>query len=122
MDAVELARQAAAQLHDELVHDGHNPSDPYTFAVVEASRRDIEVTGLAPGATMLEGARARLGATGTERFIVHESIGSGFEQAFLVAHELGHAHLGDDPLGDTAPAIDPVRSSEPSPIGFDRVV
>ena len=122
MDAVELARQAAAQLHDELVYGGHNPSDPYAFAVAEAARRDIEVTGLAAGATMLEGARARLGATENDRFIVHENIGSSFEQAFLVAHELGHAHLGDDPLGETAPTMDPVRSSEPSPIGFDRVV
>jgi superfamily I DNA/RNA helicase len=122
MDAVELARQAAAQLHDELVREGHNPSDPYAFAVAEASRRDIEVTALAPGATMLEGARARLGATGMGRFVVHENIGSSFEQAFLVAHELGHAHLGDDPLGEATPTIDPVRSSEPSPIGFDRVV
>lgn len=122
MDAVELARQAAAQLHDELVSEGFSPSDPYAFAVAEASRRDIEVMGLAPGATMLDSGRARLGATGVDRFIVHENIGSNFEQAFLVAHELGHAHLGDDPLGETPPALDPVRSSEPSPIGFDRVV
>ncbi|HEX8584226.1 MAG TPA: UvrD-helicase domain-containing protein [Allosphingosinicella sp.] len=122
MDAVQLARQAAAQLHDELVSEGFNPSDPYAFAAAEAARRDIEVTGLSPGATMLDSARARLGATGSDRFIVHENIGSRFEQAFLVAHELGHAHLGDDPLGETAAAIDPLRSSEPSPLGFDRVV
>jgi len=122
MDGVELARQIAAELHARLVAGGADPWSPYDLAVAEARRRGIDVEPTAAGATVLNGGRATFVAA--DDLIIHENIGSGFDQAFLVAHEIGHVELGDDPVSAApAPAtIDPARAAEPSPVGMDRVV
>jgi superfamily I DNA/RNA helicase len=120
MDSVELARQVAAELHARLVASGADPWLPYDFAVTEANRRGIDVEPTAIGAAVLNGGRATFVAT--DDLILHESGGSRFEQAFLVAHEIGHVELGDDPDSEPAPMIDPARAAEPSPVGMDRVV
>lgn len=120
MDSIELARQAAAELHTRATALGHDPWDAYAFAVAEARRRDVDVEPTAQGAALLNGARATF--IRREHLILHERAGSSFEHAFLVAHELGHIVLGDDTDGDPALEIDPPRSAEPSPVGFDRVV
>jgi superfamily I DNA/RNA helicase len=120
MDSVELARQTAAELHARLVAAGADPWSPYDFAVAEAKRRGIDVEGTAAGAAVLNGGRATFVAA--DDLILHENVGSPFEQAFLVAHEIGHVELGDDPDGSSAPTIDPGRAAEPSPVGMDRVV
>jgi superfamily I DNA/RNA helicase len=120
MDGVELARQVAAELHASLVASGADPWSPYDFAVAEAKRRGIDVEPTAAGACVLDGARATFVAA--DDLILHERVGSAFEQAFLVAHEIGHVELGDDPDSDTAPTIDPSRAAELSPVGMDRVV
>ena len=57
-----------------------------------------------------------------DELILHENAGTPFEQAFLVAHELGHVELGDDSGGEPVHNIDPARPAEASPIGLDRVV
>jgi hypothetical protein len=55
--------------------------------------------------------------------IVHETNGSLFDQAFLVAHEIGHAELGDgEEEPEPAVNVDPARTSEAAPVGMDRVV
>ncbi|WP_408631461.1 UvrD-helicase domain-containing protein [Mesorhizobium comanense] len=120
MDSVELARQVAAELHARLVASGADPWSPYDFAVAEARRRGIDVEPTAAGAAVLNGGRATF--VTDDDLILHENVGSRFEQAFLVAHEIGHAELGDDPEGEPVPAIDPSRAAEPSPVGMDRVV
>ncbi|MBZ9739951.1 UvrD-helicase domain-containing protein [Mesorhizobium sp. CO1-1-4] len=120
MDSVELARQVAAELHARLVASGTDPWSPYDFAVAEARRRGIDVEPTAAGAAVLNGGRATF--VTDDDLILHENVGSRFEQAFLVAHEIGHAELGDDPEGEPVPAIDPSRAAEPSPVGMDRVV
>ncbi|VFU10187.1 UvrD-helicase domain-containing protein [Methylocella tundrae] len=120
MDSVELARQVAAELHARLVASGADPWSPYDFAVAEAKRRGIDVEPTAAGAAVLNGGRATFVAA--DDLILHENIGSRFEQAFLVAHEIGHVELGDDPDGEPAPTIDPARAAEPSPVGIDRVI
>ncbi|MBK1718120.1 UvrD-helicase domain-containing protein [Thiocystis violacea] len=120
MDGVELARQAAAELHACLVASGADPWSPYDFAVAEAKRRGIDVEPTAAGAAMLNGGRATFIAA--DDLILHEDIGSQFEQAFLVAHEIGHIELGDDPDDEPVPTIAPARATEPSPVGMDRVV
>lgn len=132
MDRVEVARQLAARLHVDAVARGVDFWDPYAFAVAEARRRDLDVEPTAPGAAVLNGGRAAYIAA--DALILHENVGTPFERAFLVAHELGHAELGDggqldaqvgeerharSDVGDT---IDPARSAEPSPVGVDRVV
>jgi IrrE N-terminal-like domain len=120
MDRVELARQIAAGLHTQAVARGGNPLHPYEFVVAEARRREIDVEPTAPGATVLNGGRATF--IPDDALILHENVGTPFEQAFLVAHEIGHDELGDNPDAERARNIDPARSSEPSPVGIDRVV
>lgn len=120
MDSVELARQVAAELHALLVEWGADPWSPYDFVIAEAKRRGIDVEPTAPGAAMLNGGRATFIAA--DDLILHENVGSLFEKAFLVAHEIGHVALGDDPDDEPAPTLDPARAAEPSPVGIDRVV
>jgi len=120
MDAIELARQAAAELHSQVVAWGGDPWKPYDLALAEAKRRDLDVEAVAPDFPLLNGGRAILDAKG--QIILHENTGTVFDQAFLVAHEIGHAELGDDPEEEPVREIDPTRSAEPSPIGMDRVV
>lgn len=121
MDAVELARQAGADLHSQAVSIGLDPWQSYAFVVGAALQlRGLDVEGAAQGAAVLNNSRATFIAA--DRLILHENAGTPFEQAFLVAHEIGHELLGDAPEGEQPPAIDPARSSEPSPVGMDRVV
>lgn len=120
MDAVELARQIAADLHRQAVVNGHDPWKPYEFAVAEAQRRGLDVEPTAAGAVMLDGGRATVVAA--DSLILHENIGTVFEQAFLVAHEIGHIELGDGVAYEPAHDINPARPAEPSPVGVDRVV
>lgn len=119
MDAVELARRSAAKLHTTAVEAGHDPRRPYAFAVASAELRGLDVEPTKLGAAILDGGRATL--VPKEDLILHEKGGTDFERAFLVAHEIGHAELGDrrDPVSGAV--VDPARSSEPAPIGPDRV-
>ena len=120
MDAVELARQHAKRLHDQAVERGGDPWTPYEFVVGIADALGITVESCIPGASILDGARA--GFDPDIPLIMHENIGSPFEQAFLVAHEIGHAELGDgDDKDEAIVQIDPTRISEASPVGMDRV-
>lgn len=58
MDAVELARQIAADLHIQAVARGLDPWQPYDFAVGEVKRRGLDVEPIARGAVMLNNGRA----------------------------------------------------------------
>lgn len=120
MDAVELARQTASDLHARAVVLGDDPWRPYEFAVAELKRRDLDVESTAKGASVLNEGRAIFIAS--ERLVLHENVGSDFERAFLVAHEIGHVVLGDNPGDESTKDIDPERSAEASPVGLDRVV
>lgn len=120
MDAVELARQRATELHREAVQMGHDPWKPYEFAVAEAKARGLTVAKCPPDSDMLDGGRAFFDRDA--RLIVHEDAGTPFDRAFLVAHEIGHAELGDDEDDETPYEIDPARATEAAPVGIDRVV
>jgi Zn-dependent peptidase ImmA (M78 family) len=120
MDRIEIARQIASDLHAQAVARGEDPIHSYAFVKAEAKRREIYVEKTAPGGTMLNGARATF--IPDAALILHENVGTPFEQAFLIAHEIGHVALGDDPKAEPILNIDPARSSEPSPVGIDRVV
>ena len=120
MDAAELGRRRAADLHEQAVTIGLDPRQPYAFVIAEAKRRGLDVEKASPGASLLDGGRATY--VPADGLIIHENIGTEFDQAFLVAHELGHVELGDGEGPVTVTEVDPVRASEPSPVGFDRVV
>lgn len=93
MDAAELARRRAADLHEQAVTTGQDPRQPYAFVLAEAKRRGLDVENANPGASLLDGGRATY--VPADGLILHENIGTDFDQAFLVAHELGHVELGD---------------------------
>ncbi len=118
MDAAELGRRRAADLHEQAVTMGQDPRQAYAFVLAEAKRRGLDVEKANPGASMLDGGRATY--VPADGLIIHENIGSDFEQAFLVAHELGHVELGDETGPVTITEVDPVRPAEPSPVRFDR--
>lgn len=120
MGAAELARQRAAELHGKAVQRGLDPWKSYEFAVAEADHHGYDVEDVIPGAAMLDGGRAKF--LSDAKLILHEKKGSSFVQALLVAHELGHAMLGDANTSTPANEMDFARSSEPSPVGEDRVV
>ena len=121
MDPIELARQHARRLHDEAVQRGRNPWSPYEVAVGIANDLGITVETCAPSAALLDGGRASFDPD--VPLIIHEGNGSPFDQAFLVAHEIGHAELGDgEEESEQATNIDPARTSEAAPVGMDRVV
>jgi superfamily I DNA/RNA helicase/Zn-dependent peptidase ImmA (M78 family) len=120
MDAAELARQVAADLHAQAVARGADPWRPLEFAIAEAERRSVDVEPTNSGAAVLDGGRAIF--IPRDRLILYENAGTPFEQAFLIAHELGHVELGDDSENTIAGDVDYARSAEPSPVGVDRVV
>src|SRR5437879_2750290 len=120
MDAAELARQFAAKYHREAVARGLDPFNSLAFAITEANRRDIDVEASSPSSTVLGNSRAAF--IQADQLIVYENIGTDFERAFLIAHEIGHSELGDDPEGGAVVQIDPSRSAEACPVGVDRVV
>lgn len=121
MNHVELARQCAERLHEEAVEQGSDPWSPYQFARDIAERRGITVESCVPGASILDGARATFDAE--LPLIVYENSGTPFEQAFLIAHEIGHAVLGDgEDDEEYVFQSDPARTSEVSPVGIERVV
>lgn len=120
MDAVELGRRRAAELHIAAVARGLDPTNPYAFAVGEAEHRGLSVETANPGSAQLDGGRATLIVV--DDLILHENTGTPFEQAFLVAHEIGHHELGDASVPPTALTPDMARAAEASPTGIDRVV
>lgn len=106
-------------MHFSAVEAGRDPLRPYEFAVAEANRCGLDVESAAPGAAVLDGGRATLASS--DALIVHEDRGTVFEQALLIAHEIGHFILGDGE-GGTVIDIDPARPAEACPVGADRVV
>ncbi len=122
MDLVELSRKRAKELHFQTASAGHDPWKPYDFAVAAAEVESLSVERCASGSNVLDGARAIF--IPSDEHIFHENTGTPFDQAFLVAHEIGHALLGDGESEDSnnPVEIDATRSAESSPVGMDRVV
>lgn len=120
MDAVELARKKAAELHVQAVQQGLDPWKSYEFAAAIATQQGYDVEDAVPGASMLDGGRAKL--LPSDELILHEKKGTRFEQALLVAHEIGHALLGDADDATPSKDMDFARPAEAAPVGEDRVV
>jgi superfamily I DNA/RNA helicase len=118
MDAGELGRQAAAALHDAAVAKGGDPWNSYAFALAEAKNQGLKVNACAPGSHVLDGGRATYDPE--DRLIIHEDAGTPFDQAFLVAHEIGHVVLGDDPDEVVVNTVDPARVAEAMAGGLEE--
>lgn len=120
MDAIEVARQAAADLHSKAVAKGADPWKSHELARAVAGALKLDVEPVKPGSAGLKGGRAVFDPKA--RAILHEATGSPFLDAFLVSHELGHATQGDDQVEDVVEKIDPAQPSEAAPVGEERVV
>lgn len=120
MEAVELARQRAAALHDAAIAGGADPWDPIDIVTAVAADRGLDVEPVEAGSPILAGGRAQFDPSG--RAIRHEDAGDAFAKAFLIGHELGHATLGDDRAEHITLEVDPARPAETAPVGEDRVV
>jgi superfamily I DNA/RNA helicase len=117
MDAIEFARQEAARMHAAAIARGGDPAAPLGLVLAEAGRLGLDVESARPGARVLTGARAKYVAA--DAMIYYEDAGTLFDRAFLIAHELGHAVLGD---GGGGCEIDPSRPAEAAPVGIERVI
>lgn len=120
MDAIEVARQAAADLHTKALAKGADPWKSLELARTVAGDLKLEVQPVKAGSAGLNGGRAVFDPK--SRAILHEATGSAFLDAFLIGHELGHATQGDDQVEDVAKEINPAQPSEAAPIGEERVV
>jgi superfamily I DNA/RNA helicase len=120
MDANEVSRQTAEQLHCRAVANGHDPCEPYRFACAEAGRRNLAVEKVAQKDVRLHGGRALYDPEAL--LVIHEDAGDDFANAFLVAHEIGHVEFGGQEEFSSTAGADPLRSSEVVPVGVDRIV
>lgn len=120
MDATEAARLEAEKIHLAAVAEGSDPWCPLQFALIEAGRRHLDVYGLPKGDPALKGGQAVFDSQAGA--ILYQDIGSDFDRAFLVAHELGHLVLEGGT--DDAVTLDaqPERSTEDSPVGADSLI
>lgn len=117
IDSIEAARRRASALHEIALARGLDPWKPLDHVLWQVDQAGFAAEATDPAASQLDGALACfLPADG---LILYQDRGSVFEQAFLIAHELGHALLGDAPGGCD---IDPERSAEEAPVGEERIV
>ncbi|MGE8450242.1 MAG: UvrD-helicase domain-containing protein, partial [Pseudomonadales bacterium] len=120
MDATEAARREAERIHQAAVAGGDDPWNPLELASREAARRDLDVYALAQGDPALKGGRAVLDSQAG--CILYEDIGSAFDRAFLIAHELGHFVLEGGTQDVVTEEVEPDRSAEDAPVGVERVL
>lgn len=119
MDAFELIRRSAGDLHDDVVREGIDPFDVSSLVAKAASLRRLEIILVPADDPSLMGARAlhdeQAGA------ILVGSEGTPIDHAMLVAHEIGHEvhHKGSQECG--ADDVDLSRSTEAAPVGLQRV-
>ena len=120
MDAIEAARREAEKLHLAAIDAGSNTTCLLEFVLAEANRRDIEVCPVPQGDPQLKGGKAVFDNQALTIF--YENIGSDFEKAFLVAHEIGHVVLEGDAEDDVTLDVDPERSIEEPAVGAERII
>lgn len=117
MDAIEVARRRAASIHAQALLEGADPWSPLDFVLREVEREGYAAEAVEPGSVQLEGALAMF--MPEIGLILYGDSGTPFERALLVAHELGHALLGDA-LGNCEVEID--RPVEGAADGEGRVI
>lgn len=91
MDAVDAARRVAESVHRAAVERGADSWDLLGFVGQDAARRDILVYGLPADDPQLKGGQAAYDSQA--RAILYADVGTDFDRAFLIAHELGHVAL-----------------------------
>lgn len=119
MDATEAARREAERIHQAAVAEGDDPWNLLELVSREAARRDLDVYALTQGDSALKGGRAVFDSQAG--CILYEDIGSAFDRAFLIAHELGHVVLEGGAEDVVTEGVEPDRSVEDAPVGIEKV-
>lgn len=120
MDATEAARREAERIHRAVVASGEDPARLLEFVRRAAERRDLDVYGVSQGDSQLKGGRAVFDSQAG--VILYEETGTEFDQAFLIAHELGHVVLEGGALDVVTVQVEPERSIEDAPVGIEKVL
>lgn len=120
MDAIEASRREAERIHRAAVAAGDDPWKLLDFVRRECVRRDLDVYALPPGDSQLKAGRAAFDSQAG--MILYEDVGSDFDRAFLIAHELGHAALEGATQDVVTEQVEPDRSLEDSPVGIEKVL
>ncbi len=119
MDAFEQVRRSAAELHEVVVAAGANPLDPMSLVKVAIEQLELELYWLPPGDPALRGAHAVFDEQ--SGVVCCEDEGTSAERALLVGHEIGHANVHAGSSCCNASDVDASRSTDPSPVGIQRV-
>jgi len=117
IDSIEAARRHAFALQESALAYAVDVWDPLGHVLWQVEQAGLVAEPTDAEASQLDGALACF--LPDFRLILYCDNGSTFEQAFLIAHELGHALLGD---AAGSCSIDPERSAEAAPIGEERVI
>lgn len=117
IDSIEAARRRASALQDSAIAYGTDPWKPLEHVLWQVAEAGFAAEATDPAAGQLDGAFACF--LPTDGLILYRDEGTDFERAFLIAHELGHALLGDAAGGCE---IDLERSAESAPVGEERVI
>jgi len=120
VDATEAARREAECIHRAAVATGDDPSRLLEFVTREAARRDLDVYGVSQGDSQLKGGRAAFDSQAG--IVLYEDIGTEFDRAFLIAHELGHVVLEGGAQNVVTDQVEPDRSVEDAPVGIEKVL
>ncbi|MBB5442712.1 MULTISPECIES: UvrD-helicase domain-containing protein [unclassified Paraburkholderia] len=120
MDATEAAHREAEHIHRTAVAAGNDPWALLDFVRQEAIRRELDVYALPAGDSQLKGGRATFDSQAG--IILYEDIGSEFDRAFLIAHELGHVVLEGGTQDVVTEHVEPDRSMEDAPVGIEKVL
>jgi len=120
MDAVDAARKVAESVHRALVEQGADPWQSLDLVLREVSRREIVVYGLPPDDPQLKGGEAVFDSQA--RTILYADVGTDFDRAFLIAHELGHVALEGGSEDVVTQHVEPDRSVEDAPVGIEKVL
>ncbi|GAB1078754.1 MAG: UvrD-helicase domain-containing protein [Shewanella algae] len=120
MDSIEAARQRAERVHLEALDRGCDTNDLLSFVRDEADHRGVEIYAVPQGDPKLNGGRALFDSHA--EMIVYEDVGSDFDKAFLIAHEIGHLEIEGPMSDDFIQVVEPDRTAEAPAMGAERVI
>lgn len=107
-------------MHRAAVGKGANPWRLLELVLQESARRDILVYALPPDDPQLKGGQAVFDAQA--QAILYADIGTNFDRAFLIAHELGHVLVEGGNVDVLTLRVEHDRSVEDVPVGVERVL
>lgn len=116
---MEAARIKASALHRGLAAKGADCWSPSSLVSALARNEGVRIIPVPKDDPRLEGAE---GVWDPEsRFVYQLKSGDAFKDAFVAAHELGHAVIGGSSTKAFSRTIDPARAAEDPEIGADRI-